>query len=60
MRGLVAILIPMLLGRPAREIVAADPQVLFACPSISSHSGPNDLRSMVLLMRADAQAALVL
>ncbi|WP_083219243.1 SufE family protein [Bradyrhizobium icense] len=35
---LIAVLIPMLLGQPAREIVAADPQVLFECLSTSSHS----------------------
>ncbi|WP_375293269.1 SufE family protein [Bradyrhizobium sp. sGM-13] len=29
--GLVAILIRMLLGRPAREIVAADPHALLEC-----------------------------
>ncbi|KRR04718.1 SufE family protein [Bradyrhizobium valentinum] len=55
--GLVAILIPMLLGRPAREIVAADPQALLECLEHLKPQRSYDFRSMVF-MRVDAQAAL--
>ena len=60
-RGLVAILIAMLSGRPASEIVAADPIALFEELGLREHLTPqrsNGFRSMVTRMRADAVAAL--
>jgi len=60
-RGLVAILIAMLSGRTADDIVAADPLALFEELGFREHLTPqrsNGFRSMVGRMRADAQAAL--
>ncbi|HTO61548.1 MAG TPA: SufE family protein [Bradyrhizobium sp.] len=60
-RGLVAILIAMLSGRSAAEILATDPIGLFEGLGLREHLTPqrsNGFRSMVRRMRADAQAAL--
>jgi cysteine desulfuration protein SufE len=60
-RGLVAILIAMLSGRSARDIVAADPLALFEQLGFGAHLTPqrsNGFRSMVGRMRRDAGAAL--
>jgi len=60
-RGLVAILIAMLSGRSAREILAADPLALFEELGFREHLTPqrsNGFRSMVGRMRRDAEAAL--
>ncbi|MDH6263265.1 SufE family protein [Bradyrhizobium sp. BR13661] len=60
-RGLVAILIAALSGRPATEIVSEDPLALFDRLGLGEHLTPqrsNGFRSMVTRMRADATAAL--
>lgn len=60
-RGLVAILIALLSGRPASEIAGEDPLALFAELGLGEHLTPqrsNGFRSMVARMRADAKAVL--
>lgn len=60
-RGLVAILIALLSGRPAAEISDEDPLALFARLGLGEHLTPqrsNGFRSMVARMRADARAVL--
>ncbi|WP_244521544.1 SufE family protein [Bradyrhizobium sp. DOA9] len=60
-RGLVAILIALLSGRPAAEISGEDPVALFERLGLGEHLTPqrsNGFRSMVARMRADATAAL--
>lgn len=60
-RGLVAILIALLSGRPASEIAGADPLALFAELGLGEHLTPqrsNGFRSMVARMHADARAVL--
>ncbi|WP_245263264.1 SufE family protein [Azorhizobium doebereinerae] len=60
-RGLVAILLSMFSGRPARDILAADPVAVFEQLGLKAHLTPqrsNGFRSMVTRIRADAQAAL--
>lgn len=60
-RGLVAILILLLSGRPAREIADEDPIALFERLGLGQHLTPqrsNGFRSMAARMRADAQAVL--
>jgi cysteine desulfuration protein SufE len=61
-RGLVAILIAMLSGRSAHDIISADPLALFEELGFREHLTPqrsNGFRSMVGRMRADAEAALL-
>ncbi|HEY9215238.1 MAG TPA: SufE family protein [Ancylobacter sp.] len=61
-RGLVAILLSMLSGQRADEILAADPIALFERLGLRAHLTPqrsNGFRSMVARIRADAQAALL-
>jgi cysteine desulfuration protein SufE len=61
-RGLVAILIALLSGRPPAEIVAENPVALFEQLGLGAHLTPqrsNGFRSMVARIRADAQAVLV-
>ncbi|MGX4769145.1 SufE family protein [Bradyrhizobium guangdongense] len=56
-RGLVAILIALLSGRSAAEIVGEDPLALFERLGLGEHLTPqrsNGFRSMVSRMRADA------
>ncbi|MGJ4946577.1 SufE family protein [Bradyrhizobium sp. HKCCYLS1011] len=60
-RGLVAILLAMVSGRRASEILSADPIALFEKLGLREHLTPqrsNGFRSMVGRIRADAQAAL--
>jgi len=60
-RGLVAILIALLSGRPASEIASEDPLALFGSLGLGEHLTPqrsNGFRSMVSRMRADATAVL--
>lgn len=60
-RGLVAILLAMLSGRSAAEIMAADPVAEFERLGLREHLTPqrsNGFRSMVARIRADAQAAM--
>lgn len=60
-RGLVAILIALLSGRPAAEISREDPIALFERLGLGEHLTPqrsNGFRSMVARTRADAAAAL--
>ncbi|WP_316227264.1 SufE family protein [Bradyrhizobium sp. SZCCHNR1047] len=60
-RGLVAILLAMVSGRTASEILAADPIALFEKLGLREHLTPqrsNGFRSMVSRIKADAQAAL--
>lgn len=60
-RGLVAILIALLSGRPATEIADENPLALFEQLGLGEHLTPqrsNGFRSMVARMRADAKAVL--
>ncbi len=60
-RGLVAVLLAMVSGREAREILAADPIALFDRLGLGEHLTPqrsNGFRSMVARIRTDAQQAL--
>ncbi len=60
-RGLVAILLAMMSGRTASDILAADPIALFETLGLREHLTPqrsNGFRSMVSRIRADAQAVL--
>ncbi len=61
-RGLVAILLSVVSGKPASEILAADPIALFDRLGLREHLTPqrsNGFRSMVGRIRADAEQALV-
>jgi cysteine desulfuration protein SufE len=60
-RGLIAILLTIYSGRPAREILGADAVALFERLGLREHLTPqrsNGFRAMVERIRADAQAAL--
>ncbi len=60
-RGLVAILLSVVSGKQASEILAADPIALFDRLGLREHLTPqrsNGFRSMVGRIRADAQQAL--
>jgi cysteine desulfuration protein SufE len=60
-RGLVAILLALVSGRPTNEILAADPIGLFERLGLREHLTPqrsNGFRSMVERIRADARHAL--
>jgi cysteine desulfuration protein SufE len=60
-RGLVAILLAVVSGKQAREILAADPIALFDRLGLREHLTPqrsNGFRSMVARIRNDAQQAL--
>lgn len=60
-RGLVAILIALLSGRPAADIADENPLALFERLGLGEHLTPqrsNGFRSMVARMRADARAVL--
>lgn len=60
-RGLVAVVLAFLSGRPAREIVEADTAGLFARLGLAEHLTPqrsNGLRSMVERIKSDARNAL--
>ncbi len=60
-RGLVAILLAVVSGKQANEILAADPIALFDRLGLREHLTPqrsNGFRSMVARIRSDAQQAL--
>jgi len=60
-RGLIAILLALYSGRPAREIVQADPEAAFSRIGLREHltsQRANGLSAMVARIRADAEAAL--
>ncbi len=60
-RGLVAILLALYQDKPAREILAIEPETVFAAFGLKEHLTPqrsNGLASMVARIRADASAAL--
>jgi cysteine desulfuration protein SufE len=60
-RGLVAILLSLVNGKPAPEVLASDPLALFDQLGLGEHLTPqrsNGFRSMVKRIRADAEAAL--
>ncbi|MGI9380601.1 MAG: SufE family protein [Methyloligellaceae bacterium] len=60
-KGLIAILIAMYSGRPAREIIESEPQEIFAKMSLQDHltaQRSNGLASMVARIRRDAEMAL--
>ncbi len=60
-RGLVAILLSLYSGKPAREIVATDAVGLFETLSLREHLTPqrsNGFRSMVERIQSQARAAL--
>ena len=59
-RGLIALLIALLSGRTASEVIATDPQETFRSLGLSEHLTPqrsNGVRSMVERIRRDARAA---
>jgi cysteine desulfuration protein SufE len=59
--GLIAILLAQYSGKPAREIVAFDPEPLFGRLGLRDHLTPqrsNGLASMVERIRSDARALL--
>jgi cysteine desulfuration protein SufE len=61
-RGLVAILLAMVSGRSARDVLAADPIALFEKLGLREHLTPqrsNGFRSMVGRIKTDAERALV-
>ena len=60
-RGLIAILLAMYSGKPARQILSADAVALFDRLGLREHLTPqrsNGFRSMVERIRTDARAAL--
>jgi cysteine desulfuration protein SufE len=60
-RGLIAILLALYSGRPAREILGTDAVALFERLGLREHLTPqrsNGFRSMVERMRADARTSL--
>ncbi|MCP8937808.1 SufE family protein [Alsobacter sp. SYSU M60028] len=60
-RGLVALVLALYSGRPAREIVETDAMALFKTLGLSEHLTPqrsNGVRSMVERIKSDARAAL--
>jgi cysteine desulfuration protein SufE len=60
-RGLIAVLLALYSGRPAREIVHSDPEAVFARIGLREHltsQRSNGLTSMLARIRADARAAL--
>lgn len=60
-RGLVAILLALFAGRTAEEVLGTDARAVFGELGLSDHltsQRSNGLNSMVLRIRADAEAAL--
>ena len=60
-RGLIAILLALYSGRPAREILAGDPEAVFDEIGLREHLSSqrsNGLSSMLARIRADAESAL--
>jgi cysteine desulfuration protein SufE len=61
-RGLIAILLTLYSGKPARSILATDAEKLFVQLGLREHLTPqrsNGFRSMVDRIQSDARAALV-
>jgi cysteine desulfuration protein SufE len=61
-RGLIAVLLALYSGKPAREILDADAIALFERLGLGAHLTPqrsNGFRSMVDRIKSDARAALV-
>ena len=61
-RGLIAILLALYSGKPARKILSTDAIALFERLGLKDHLTPqrsNGFRAMVERIRADAQGALV-
>ena len=61
-RGLIAILLTLYSGKPAREILGTDAVALFERLGLREHLTPqrsNGFRSMVERIKSDARAALV-
>lgn len=61
-RGLIAILFALYEGKPAKEILALEPETVFNALGLKEHLTPqrsNGLASMVARIRADARAALI-
>lgn len=59
-RGLIAILFALYSGKPAKDILAIEPETVFAALGLHEHLTPqrsNGLASMVERIRADARAA---
>jgi cysteine desulfuration protein SufE len=62
-RGLIAILLAMFSGKPAREILATDAIALFEQLGLREHLTPqrsNGFRSMVERIRSDARSAIAM
>lgn len=60
-RGLIAILFALYQDKPAKDILALEPETAFAALGLKEHLTPqrsNGLASMVARIRADARAAL--
>jgi cysteine desulfuration protein SufE len=60
-KGLVAVMLAIFSGRPAREILGLDPEPIFTEISLRDHITPqraNGVNSMIDRIRADARAAL--
>jgi cysteine desulfuration protein SufE len=60
-RGLIAILLALYSGKPAREILSTDAQALFVKLGLREHLTPqrsNGFRSMVDRIQSDARGAL--
>jgi cysteine desulfuration protein SufE len=60
-RGLIAVLLAIYSGRPAREIVATNPEPIFARLGLREHltsQRANGLSAMAARIRSDAEAAL--
>lgn len=60
-RGLIAVLFALYQDRPAREILAIEPETVFTALGLKEHLTPqrsNGLASMVERIRTDARAAL--
>jgi cysteine desulfuration protein SufE len=60
-RGLIAVVFALYNGKSAKEILAVDPETVFAALGLKDHLTPqrsNGLASMVKRIRTDAEAAL--
>lgn len=60
-RGLIAVVFALYNNKPAQDILAIDPETVFASLGLKEHLTPqrsNGLASMVKRIRADAEAAL--
>jgi cysteine desulfuration protein SufE len=60
-RGLVALVLALFSGRPAREIVALDPAPVFRDLGLAEHLTPqraNGLRAMIERIRSEARSAI--